>query len=201
MSKGWIITLGILGLLILFVIIIVGYFISAHNSLVAAEETVKKQWGQVQNTYQRRLDLIPNLVETVKGYATHEKETFTSVTEARSKISQINMTPDMLKNADQFAKFSEAQAGLSSALSKLMVVMEKYPELKANENFKALQVELAGTENRIAVERKRYNDMVNAYNTEIRTIPKNFIAGMFNFKEYNYFKAEEGAEKAPKVKF
>lgn len=201
MKKGWIIALAILGFLILAVVIIIGYFVSSYNSIVAGEQSVKEQWAQVENVYQRRLDLIPNLVETVKGYAKHEKETFVSVTEARSKVSQINMSPDMLKNADQFSKFNDAQAGLSSALSRLMVVVEKYPELKANENFKGLQVELAGSENRISNERRRYNEIAKAYNTNIKTVPQNFIAGMFNFKEYNYFKADEGAAKAPKVNF
>ncbi len=201
MKKGWIIAIGIIVVIIVFTIVILSVFTGKYNSFVSGEETVKSAWGEVENKYQQRFDLIPNLVETVKGYAKHEKETFVDVTEARSKISQINMSPDMLKNADQFSKFSEAQSGLSSALSKLMVVVEKYPELKANQNFLGLQSQLEGSENRIAVARKRFNDAAQEYNTTIKKFPNNIIAGMFNFKEYQYFKGEEAAKKAPKVSF
>jgi LemA protein len=155
----------------------------------------------VQNVYQRRFDLIPNLVETVKGYAAHEKETFTSVTEARSKVGGVlqlqakDLTPENLQ------QFQQAQAGLSGALQRLMVVVERYPDLKANQNFIRLQDELAGTENRIAVERRRFNEAVQEYNRRIRQFPERLLANMFGFAQRPYFKAEQGAEQAPKVKF
>ncbi|MCX7727449.1 MAG: LemA family protein, partial [Chitinispirillaceae bacterium] len=156
---------------------------------------------QVENVYQRRADLIPNLVETVKGYASHEKETFQSIVEARSKVGTIQLDKSITEDPERFAKFQKAQGELSNAISRLLVVVENYPQLKANENFLALQSQLEGTENRITVERKRYNEVAMEFNTVRRRFPVIFIANLFGFKEKVYFKAEEGAEKAPKVKF
>ena len=173
---------------------------SSYNSMVEKNESVSNQWAQVENVYQRRADLIPNLVNTVKGYAEHEKSTFTAVIEARSKATAVNIDANNL-DAASFQKFQEAQDGLSSALSKLMVVMERYPDLKANQNFLELQAQLEGTENRITVERMKFNDVSKDYNTYIKKFPKNLWASMFNFEAKEYFKAQEGAEKAPEVKF
>lgn len=171
-----------------------------YNKLVTQDEAINQAWSQVENAYQRRADLIPNLVETVKGYANFEKSTLTEVIEARAKATSVtvdpsNLTPEAIQN------FQAAQNGLSSSLSKLMVVVEQYPDLKANQNFLELQAQLEGTENRISFERKKFNDMVGAYNTARRVFPRNIIAAIFGFKERGYFKAEEGAEKAPQVKF
>jgi len=171
-----------------------------YNRLVSLEESVTAAWSQVENVYQRRLDLIPNLVETVKGYAAHEKETFTAVTEARSKATSINME-GIINDPQAFQRFEQAQTALSSALSRLMVVVERYPDLKANQNFLDLQAQLEGTENRIAVERRRYNLAARAYNTRIRRFPDNLFAALFGFERKAYFKAEAGAATAPKVKF
>ena len=199
------IALGVVGFLILCVVVFGLFVAGTYNSLVSLDQAVQAQWGQVENVYQRRLDLIPNLVQTVKGAAAFEKETFTAVAEARSKVGQISA--DTLKNATRdpqaFARFQEAQAGLSSALSRLMVVVERYPDLKATQAFRDLQAQLEGTENRIAVERMRYNDSARAFNSRRLSFPTNFIAGFFGsrFNEKPYFKAESGAEKAPKVQF
>lgn len=171
-----------------------------YNSMVEKDETITGQWAQVENVYQRRADLIPNLVNTVKGYADHEKETLTAVIEARSKATQTTIDPSKL-TPEMIQNFQQAQDGLSSALSKLMVVVERYPDLKANQNFLELQAQLEGTENRITVERKKFNDAVKDYNAYIRKFPKNIIAGMFDFDKRAYFEASEGAEKAPEVKF
>ena len=168
--------------------------------MVTKSEKVNEKWAQVENVYQRRADLIPNLVNTVKGYAAHEKETLQSVIEARAKATSVNIDASNL-NAQNLQAFQAAQSGLSQALSKLMVVVEKYPELKANQNFLELQSQLEGTENRIAIERKRFNEATREYNTYIKMFPKNIIAGMFGFTKKPYFKAEGGAEKAPEVKF
>ncbi|MEA1985938.1 MAG: LemA family protein [Candidatus Marinimicrobia bacterium] len=193
-KKGWII-LGI-------VVVIALYFGKAYNGMVQREEVVKEKWSQVENVYQRRLDLIPNLVNTVKGYATHEKETFTEVTEARAKAGGVlQMSDEMLNNPAQFQKFQQAQSSLGSALQRLMVVVEKYPDLKANQNFLALQNQLEGTENRIAVERKRFNEVARDYNIYIKRFPKVMLARMFGFGEKAYFQSTEGAEVAPKVEF
>ncbi len=179
------------------------WMMSARNSFVTQEENVKAKWSQVENVYQRRLDLIPNLVNTVKGYASHERETLEGVIEARAKATQIS--GDALKNVindpQAFQKFQESQAGLSSALSKLMVVVERYPDLKANQNFLELQSQLEGTENRIAVERKRYNEAAQEFNVSVRRFPGALIANFFGFKEKAYFQADSGASKAPEVKF
>ena len=171
-----------------------------YNQMVALDEQVTSQWAQVENAYQRRADLIPNLVNTVKGYANFEKETLTQVIEARAKATSVQINPDQL-NAASIQQFQAAQSGLSSALSKLMVVVERYPELKANQNFLELQAQLEGTENRISVERRKFNETTRAYNTYIRKFPKNIVASIFGFDKKAYFKAEEAASKAPEVKF
>ena len=168
--------------------------------MVTMQEGVTAQWSQVENVYQRRSDLIPNLVSTVKGYADFEKETLTQVIEARAKATAVNINPQKL-DAQSLQNFQNAQSGLSSALGKLMVVVEKYPELKANQGFLDLQAQLEGTENRITVERQKFNQTAQSYNTFIRTFPKNIFASMFNFEKKAYFEAEKGAEKAPQVKF
>ena len=173
-----------------------------YNTMQANEEAVKAAWGDVEASYQRRADLVPNLVETVKAYAKHERETFTAVTEARARAGEIKLTPQMIEDPQAMAKFQQAQASLGSSLSRLLVVIEKYPELKANQGFQDLQNQLEGTENRINVARQRYNKSVETFNTSIRIFPNNLTNNWLlhlNLKES--FKAEEGAEKAPKVKF
>ncbi len=201
MGKGLKGLFGILILLIAVAVLVVSYVSKRYNVMVSKDEDVKKSWSQVENQYKRRLDLIPNLVETVKGVASFEKETYTAVTEARSKVGQMTVTPEIVNNPEAFANFQKAQDGLSSALSRLMVVIEKYPELKANENFTRLQDELAGTENRISVERQRYNEVVKDYNAYIRQVPNNLFAGILGFKPAAYFEAPAGSEEAPKVQF
>lgn len=171
-----------------------------YNTMIEKQEAVTAQWSQVENVYQRRADLIPNLVSTVKGYADFEKETLTAVVEARAKATSINVDPSKL-DANSIQNFQAAQDGLSSALARLMVVVEKYPDLKANQNFLELQAQLEGTENRIAVERKKFNEAAQGYNTYIRKFPNNMIAGMFDFEKAEYFEAKEGAEEVPKVEF
>lgn len=195
-KKSWI----IIGVLLVTVFMIYRFFAGGYNSMVEYDETVITSWSNVENVYQRRADLIPNLVSTVKGYAAHEKETLTEVIEARAKATSISIDPTNL-NAATMQQFQQAQAGLSSALSKLMVVVERYPDLKANQNFLELQAQLEGTENRIAVERRRFNESVKVYNTYIRSFPKNLVAGMYGFERKDQFKADVGAEKVPEVKF
>jgi len=188
---------------ILFLLIIaatMGLQSCQYNTMVEKQEAVTAQWAQVENVYQRRADLIPNLVATVKGYADFEQETLTAVIEARAKATGITVDPTNL-DANSIKQFQAAQDGLSSALSKLMVVVERYPDLKANQNFLELQAQLEGTENRISVERKKFNETAQAYNTYIRKFPNNLIAGMFDFEKKEYFEADAGAEKAPKVEF
>jgi len=194
--------LGCLGVLVLAVVIVVLSVAGTYNSLVRLDQKVQSQWAQVENQYQRRADLVPNLVETVKGAADFEKSTFTAVTEARAKVGQVQISADKL-TPEAFAKFQQAQDGLSSALSRLLVVMEKYPDLKATENFKELQAQLEGTENRIAVERMRFNEAAQAFNTKRMSFPTVLVAGFFGarFVEKPYFKAQPGSETAPKVKF
>lgn len=193
--------LVVCAIVVLFVLSMFGYVKSTYNNFVSLQESVNQSWAQVQNVYQRRYDLIPNLVETVKGYAEHEKETLTQVTEARSKVGGVmqlkaeDLTPDKLQ------QFQQAQAGLSGALQRLMVVVERYPDLKANQNFIRLQDELAGTENRISVARKRFIDASMAYNKEISYFPQRVLASMFGFEKRAYFEAAQGAEQAPKVQF
>ena len=171
-----------------------------YNTMVTQDERVKTAWSQVENQYQRRMDLIPNLVNTVKGYATHEKETLEGVVSARAEATKTTIDPSNL-NEESMKKFQAAQGELSSALSRLMLVIERYPDLKANQNFSELQAQLEGTENRISVERKRFNETAQSYNTYIRSFPTNILAGMFGFQPKAYFSAESGAEKAPKVEF
>jgi LemA protein len=196
MKKSWI----ILGVVALIIVIAISSIVGSYNSMVTKDEAVSGQWSQVENVYQRRADLIPNLVNTVKGYAAHEKETLEGVIEARSKATQTTIDPSKL-NAESIKQFAAAQDGLSSALSKLMVVVERYPDLKANQNFLELQAQLEGTENRISVERKKFNETAKDYNTFIRKFPKNIWAGMFGFEKRDYFEAQEGAENAPEVQF
>jgi LemA protein len=200
-SKGLIIALSVIGGILLVAVFTVMWGVGVYNKLVALDESVNGAWSQVQNQYQRRFDLIPNLVETVKGYASHEKETLENVIEARAKVGQMVISPDVLKNPQAFAMFEKAQGQLTSALSRLMVVTENYPNLKANENFLQLQAQLEGTENRIAVERRHFNEVVQSYNTTIKTIPTSMIAGFGGFTPKAYFEAQTGAESAPKVKF
>jgi len=195
-NKNWI----IVGIIVLFVIIIISWSTGIYNGLVTREEGVNSQWSQVENVYQRRADLIPNLVNTVKGYANFEKSTLTAVIEARSKATAVNINPKNL-DAASLQKFQSAQDGLSSALGRLMVVVERYPELKANQNFLELQAQLEGTENRITVERQKFNESAQDYNTYIRKFPKNIFSGMFGFQKKAYFEAQQGAEKAPQVQF
>ena len=171
-----------------------------YNNLVTQDEGVKTAWSQVENQYQRRADLIPNLVNTVKGYAAHEKNTLEGVMNARAKATQTTIDPTNL-NEETMKQYQAAQSELSNALSRLMVVVERYPELKANENFRELQVQLEGTENRITVERKRFNEVAQGYNTYVRTFPNNILSGIFGFQTKAYFTAEAGAEKAPQVEF
>lgn len=195
--------IGCLGLLVLLVLIVGGSFAGAYNGLVTLDQKTQAQWAQVENVYQRRADLVPNLVETVKGAANFEKETFTSVTEARARVGQVagGNLQNLPNNPEAFAKFQQAQEQLGSALSRLLVTVERYPELKATQNFRDLQAQLEGTENRIAVERMRFNEAAQAFNTKFRSFPTNMVAGMFGFKEKAYFKSQPGAETAPKVKF
>ena len=171
-----------------------------YNTMVELDENVAASWSQVENVYQRRADLIPNLVNTVKGYAEHEQETLTAVIEARSKATSVNVNADQL-NEQTMQNFQKAQEGLSSALSRLMVVVERYPDLKANQNFRDLQAQLEGTENRIAVERRKFNEATRAYNTYIRSFPRNLYAGMFDFERKPYFEADQGADTVPEVQF
>jgi LemA protein len=171
-----------------------------YNSMVSKDEAVKAQWANVETAYQRRADLIPNLVNTVKGYADFEQETLTQVVEARSKATSVQVDANQL-DEKAIQQFQASQSQLSGALSRLLVVVEKYPDLKANQNFLELQSQLEGTENRISVERRRFNEMVQDYNSYIRKFPNNLIAGMFNFASKGYFQAEEGSDKAPKVEF
>ncbi len=201
MSKG---LMGCGAVLLVLAVIAGGLFLwgtGVYNQLVGLDEGVKTAWSQVENTYQRRADLIPNLVKTVEGAADFERETLTEVIEARAKATSVQITPQDLTNPEALARYQQAQDSLSSALSRLMVVVERYPELKANQNFLQLQDELAGTENRIAVERKRFNEVAQGYNTARRRFPKNLIAGWFGFGEAAYFEAAEGAEQAPQVEF
>ena len=171
-----------------------------YNGMVNEDENVNLQWSEVENQYQRRLDLIPNLVNVVKGYASHEKETLEGVIEARAKATQTTIDPSNMTE-EQLANFQKAQDGLSGALNRLMVVVEKYPELKANENFLQLQAQLEGTENRITVARKSYNDAATIYNKLVRRFPNNMLAGIFGFSVRPQFKAQEGAESTPTVQF
>ena len=191
MSKSLKTLLIVVGILIVIIMIPLSYLRGTYNTLVTMDEGVKAAWAQVENQLQRRYDLIPNLVETVKGYAAHEKEVFIKVTEARSKVAGAGSISDKISANNQ----------LSSALARLLVVVERYPDLKANTNFIRLQDELAGTENRISVERRRFNETVRIYNTKIRSFPTNIIAGMFGFEKATFFEVPKERQEAPKVKF
>lgn len=198
MNKTLLIVLGVLvGLVILGALTFGGIY----NNLVTREEGVNSAWGQVENVYQRRLDLVPNLVNTVKGYAAHEKETLQNVVNARSKITQMGNSPAIINDPIQLAKFQEAQTQLTSALSRLLVVVEQYPDLKASQNFLALQTQLEGTENRIAVERHRFNIAAEDFNAFRRSFPNVIIANFMGFKSKAYFQAAQEAKTAPQVKF
>jgi LemA protein len=199
--KGWI-GCAVVALVLLVVALgVVVWGIGVYNGLVRQQVAVDTAWSQVQNVYQRRMDLVPNLVETVKGAATFEKSTFTEVTEARAKASQMTISPQILDDPAKFRQFQQAQGELSGALSRLLVTVENYPQLTASQNFRELQSQLEGTENRIAVERRRFNEAVQGYNTAIRVFPGSLVAGFFRFGPKAFFEAEAGAEKAPKVKF
>ena len=180
--------------------IVVVWGITGYNGLVSMDEGVQTKWADVETQYQRRADLIPNLVNTVKGYAAHESETLQAVVEARAKATSVNIDPSNM-SAEQIANFQKAQDGVSSALGRLLVTVEKYPDLKANENFRELQAQLEGTENRISVARRDYNEAARKYNTTLRSFPKNILAGMFGFEKKAYFEAQEGSEQAPTVQF
>ena len=190
---GWIIPVVIL-------VVIIMWAISGYNGMVSMDESVQGKWADVETQYQRRADLIPNLVSTVKGYAAHESETLESVVKARSEASSVKVDPENI-TPEKLAEYQKAQSGVSSALGRLMVIVEKYPDLKANQNFLELQSQLEGPENRINVARRDFNEAAKQYNTSIRRFPKNIIAGMFGFEKKAYFEAEKGAEQAPKVEF
>jgi LemA protein len=196
MKKSIIVILAIVAV----IAIIFLWYQGVYNGLVKADEQVNAQWGNVENQYQRRADLVPNLVATVKGYAEHEQSTLQGVVEARAKATSVNINANNL-NEQTMAQFQQAQGELSSALSRLLVSVEAYPDLKANQNFLDLQAQLEGTENRISTERTRFNDVAQVYNTLVRKFPNSIIAGMSGFSQKPYFKAEAGAEKAPEVKF
>lgn len=185
---------------IIVVVVLFFWTKGVYNNMVTQDEGVKTAWSQVENQYQRRMDLIPNLVNTVKGYAAHEKETLEGVVSARAEATKTTIDPSNLTE-ESLKRFQSAQGELSNALSRLMLVMERYPDLKANQNFMELQAQLEGTENRISVERKRFNEVAQSYNTYVRQFPNNILSGMFGFQTKAYFTAESGADKAPKVEF
>ena len=189
-----------LAVILAIALIIIIWLVSAYNGLVKKDEACSQQWSKVESQYQRRLDLIPNLVNTVKGYASHEKETLLEVVQARNVASDSKVDPNNLTQ-ESLDKDQASQTALKSSLDRLMVVVERYPDLKANQNFLELQSQLEGTENRIAVERQKFADVVNAFNSKIRRFPTNIIAGMFSFERKAYFASEKGAETAPKVEF
>jgi LemA protein len=200
MKKGCLIWIIIGAIIALVVLGIISWGTKTYNQMVTMQEGVTSQWGNVESQYQRRADLIPNFVNTVKGAATFEQETLTKVIEARAKATQVTIDPTKM-TAENMQQFQAAQGELSSALSRLMVVVEQYPELKATQNYRDLQVTLEGTENRIAVERRKFNETAQVMNAYIRRFPQNIIAGMFSFTAKPYFESMEGAEKAPEVKF
>jgi len=200
MKRGRLISIIVIAVIALIVLSIGLWASRGYNGMVTMQESVTSQWGNVETAYQRRSDLIPNFVNTVKGAANFEQTTLTQVIEARSKATSVTMDPTKM-TAENMQQFQAAQGQVSSALSRLMVVVEQYPELKATQNFRDLQVELEGTENRISVERKKFNDVALIYNTYIKRFPQNFLAGMFSFQAKPYFEADKGAEKAPSVQF
>lgn len=200
MKKGCLISIIIVAVIAFFVVSLIVWGTRVYNNMVTLNEGVTSQWGNVETAYQRRADLIPNFVSTVKGAANFEQTTLTQVIEARARATQVTIDPTRM-TAENMQQFQQAQGELSSALSRLMVVVEQYPQLKATQNFRDLQVELEGTENRISVERRKFNEMALALNTYIKRFPQNFIAGPFGFTAKPYFEAQQGAEKAPEVKF
>ena len=193
--------LVVLGVVALAVIIALGWFVSTGNTFVAREQAVREAWAQVQNVYQRRADLIPNLVEVVKGFAAQERTVLEEVTRARATVAGMQVTPEILRDPESLKKFQEAQAQLGGALGRLLAVVERYPDLKSNQNFLALQSQLEGTENRIAVERRRYNEAAREYNTAIRRFPASLVASLRGFAERPYFEATPGGEASPAIKF
>jgi LemA protein len=200
MKKGCLVSIIVVGFLAIVVLGIVMWGTKVYNNMVSRNEGVTSQWGNVETQYQRRADLIPNFVNTVKGAANFEQSTLTQVIEARAKATSVTIDPTNM-TAENMQQFQQAQGQVSSALSRLMVVVEQYPELKATQNFRDLQTELEGTENRISVERRKFNDVARDYNTYIKRFPNNFIAGSFGFESKPYFDAAEGSDKAPEVKF
>ena len=193
--------LMVVGVIVLIVVIAFAWGVGVNNKIVTAEVAVSEKWAQVQNVYQRRADLIPNLVETVKGFAAQEKTVLEEVTQARASAGSIKATPELLNDPAAFKKFQDAQNQLGGALSRLLVTVERYPELKSNQNFLTLQSQLEGTENRITVERQRFNEAVRDYNLRVRVFPASFIAGLRGFKEKPFFESAPGSENVPKVKF
>jgi LemA protein len=200
MKRGCLIGIIIGAIVLLFILGTVMWGVRVYNRMVTMSESVTSQWGNVETQYQRRMDLIPNFVNTVKGAANFEQQTLTQVIEARAKATSVRIDPSNL-NEQTMAQFQQVQGEVSSALSRLMVVVERYPELKATQNFRDLQVELEGTENRISVERRKFNEVAQTFNTYIKRFPQNSLAGMFGFQAKPYFKSVEGAEKAPEVTF
>lgn len=194
---------GLIALVVVAVIVVAaaGWFVSVNNELVAAEQRVNAAWAQVQNVYQRRADLVPNLVETVKGFAAQEREVLEQVTRARASATAVQVTPELLQDPQALRRFQQAQGELGAALSRLLVVVERYPELRSSQNFLTLQSQLEGTENRIAVERRRFNEAAQDYNTRIRRIPASLVASLRGFRERPYFEAAPGSEQAPRVRF
>ena len=194
---------GLVALLVVAVIVVGGlvWGVGINNELVRSEQTVNEKWAQVQNVYQRRADLIPNLVETVKGFAAQERTVLEEVTKARASVAGIKATPELINDPAAFQKFQQAQSELGGALSRLLVTVERYPDLKSNQNFLALQSQLEGTENRITVERMRYNEAVRDYDTRLRVFPGSLVASFRGFKDKAFFEAAPGSEAAPKVKF
>jgi LemA protein len=191
----------VIGVIVLIVVLGFATLFGVYNGFVAADQAVSEKWAQVQNVYQRRADLIPNLVETVKGFAAQEKSVLEAVTQARASAGSIKATPELLNDPAAFKKFQDAQNQLSGALSRLLVTVERYPELKSNANFLALQSQLEGTENRITVERQRFNEAVRDFNTKIKVMPGALVARLMGFKEKAFFEAAPGSETVPKVKF
>jgi LemA protein len=193
--------LVVLGVVALSIVIALGWFVSVGNDLVARDQTVQGAWAQVQNVYQRRADLIPNLVETVRGFAAQERAVLEEVTRARATVAGMQVTPELVRDPEALRKFQEAQVQLGGALGRLLAVVERYPELKSNQNFLALQSQLEGTENRIAVERRRYNEAVREYNTAVQRFPASVVASLRGFPERPYFEATPGSGTPPPVKF
>lgn len=200
-SRGMLIALVVLGAVVVVLLGVLLWATGIYNNLIALDEAVQSSWSQVENQYQRRADLVPNLVETVRGFASQEREVLLGVTEARSRVGQLTVTREILNDPEAFARFQSAQDQFSAALTRLLAVAENYPTLKSNENFLALQTQLEGTENRIAVERRRFNEVVQQFNTAIRRFPARIVAGFIGFQEKQYFKAREGADVPPQVRF